>query len=167
MKQGYVYFLKCNQYVKIGRTKNMKSRMKVYRVESPFNAKLIHSIKTNDCFYLEKYFHKIFNSKRVKGEWFELTNQDINDILSNLHYIPDEELESTIAYLFKSSDDIDKRIKQLNSEADRLEQVHQSHINDVQLAINDMVVAIGELSRVQKNKGFLTKAKEFLGWQKD
>ena len=42
--------------------------------------KLLHSIPTKDTVEAEKGFHECFASKRIKGEWFKLTEEDINSI---------------------------------------------------------------------------------------
>lgn len=80
--KGYVYFVSCNGLVKIGRTKNFKDRMDVYSVKSPFETKILHQIKTDDSVSLEKHFHTIFMDKRTSGEWFDLTDKDIENIKS-------------------------------------------------------------------------------------
>lgn len=80
---GYVYFVKCNDVVKIGRTKNLKERMEVYSVKSPFETEILHQVETDNCVRLERHFHAIFMDKRTDGEWFRLTKQDIADIKSD------------------------------------------------------------------------------------
>ena len=77
---GYVYFVQCNNKVKIGFSRNYIERIKIYKVASPFESKMLHVIKTDDCKKLEEYFHNRFASKRVEGEWFDLTEIDIKQI---------------------------------------------------------------------------------------
>lgn len=82
---GYVYFVQCNNVVKIGMAKDLNNRVKVYGVNSPFKTKLLHYIKTENKKELEAFFHETFSNKRTDGEWFELTKQDIKDIKDGIY----------------------------------------------------------------------------------
>lgn len=84
-KKGYVYFIKDNSgYIKIGCTKNVNRRLKDFSVAS-INLKIVHQIETNDMELTEELFHNKFFKKRIKGEWFNLNENDIEYIISN-HY---------------------------------------------------------------------------------
>ncbi|MGN4437856.1 GIY-YIG nuclease family protein [Bacillus cereus group sp. MYBK69-2] len=73
-----VYFLreKDNHRIKIGKAKNLKTK-KFFAVKPPFDWEVIHTIEHPKYGALETYFHKLFKLKRVNGEWFELTEEDI------------------------------------------------------------------------------------------
>ena len=89
---GYVYFLqeKRDGLVKIGKSKNLSSRTRKLSVEMPFETELIHTVKTADACNEEIHYHKMFRKKRVKGEWFNLTEKDIKAIKkSKPAYPPD------------------------------------------------------------------------------
>jgi len=78
--KGYVYFvLDDNGNCKIGTTKDLKKRLGEYTMQA-YVPILHHTIKTNDCYALEEMFHKRYNEKRVRGEWFKLTDKDLEDI---------------------------------------------------------------------------------------
>ncbi|WP_330502425.1 GIY-YIG nuclease family protein [Peribacillus frigoritolerans] len=78
---GYVYFLQedWRQLVKIGMSsnKNFEARLASFKI-MPSNTETIHLVSAVDFAGLEKLFHKHFKDKRVKGEWFKLTEEDIN-----------------------------------------------------------------------------------------
>jgi glucan-binding YG repeat protein len=76
---GYVYFVQeyMNGSFKIGKTKHIEKRMNVFGVKLPFENKLIYLIKTSNHHQTEATFHKHFSSKRLEGEWFALTKDDI------------------------------------------------------------------------------------------
>jgi hypothetical protein len=55
--------------------------MKQLTSSHPFESiHLIHNIPTEDTVKLEKAFHSCFEHKKVKGEWFQLTREDIECI---------------------------------------------------------------------------------------
>lgn len=81
--KGYIYFAKCGNYIKIGLTSNsVKSRINGLQVGSPEPVLLLHSIKSSDIRSLEGFYHKKFKNKRVQGEWFRLSEEDITEIKS-------------------------------------------------------------------------------------
>lgn len=78
--KGYVYFVGGGGYYKIGKAVDMKERMKFYEIKMPFECKLVHVIKTNDIAKCEKKFHKRFDLNRRNGEWFQLNENDIQEV---------------------------------------------------------------------------------------
>jgi len=99
-----VYFVRCRQFVKIGRTRNFKSRLAELGVGNPFPMELVWF--TRGHLGLENHFHKKFAHLRHKGEWFEATrelewaNRGPHDVcpfpIDWEHYEPtDEEIELT------------------------------------------------------------------------
>lgn len=77
---GVVYFIKNNEgYTKIGKTHDLKNRLHNLKYESyGKDLRVIHLIESRDIDVLEKTLHKVFAHKRVKGEWFDLSDEDIN-----------------------------------------------------------------------------------------
>lgn len=74
---GEVYLFKSGRYYKIGKTNDTVRRGSELRIQLPEKMDLIHSIKTDDPSGIESYWHKSFESKRMNGEWFDLTSADI------------------------------------------------------------------------------------------
>lgn len=81
----YIYFLKewgNNNVVKIGRTTNLKQRIKKLQTG---NSKKLYYYKTsivNDNKLIEKQLHEKCKDKCIRDEWFYLTNQEIKHILN-------------------------------------------------------------------------------------
>ena len=65
--------------VKIGKTKRMKERMGEY-TKLPFEPELLYVLESNDYHAAETLIHEYYQEKRLRGEWFELTTDDINCI---------------------------------------------------------------------------------------
>lgn len=74
---GFVYLMKSGKYFKIGRSNSVERREFELRILLPEKLKLIHKIKTDDPVGIEKYWHERFKDKRKRGEWFELSTNDV------------------------------------------------------------------------------------------
>jgi len=69
-----------NGIYKIGRTNNLKSRLKALYYHSPIPLELIASFPCHP--YGENALHQFFETKRDHGEWFNLDESDIRYIVS-------------------------------------------------------------------------------------
>lgn len=72
---GFVYFVKCGQFYKIGRAKNLKQRL--YGIQFPEKPRLIKAVRCLDYGFLEKALHALFAHKRTHGEWFDLSDEEV------------------------------------------------------------------------------------------
>lgn len=80
---GFVYLIRSEVgYYKIGRTVNPDDRIRTFSVRLPFRVEYEHLIKCEDQRALEKQLHTKFADKRIDGEWFELTPDDVAYIKS-------------------------------------------------------------------------------------
>lgn len=82
---GYIYFLKEKLFghVKIGRSRNLEKRLRIFAAELPFETQLLYFFKSYNYEKIELELHKFFSRKRVKGEWFLLDGVDIEKIKNN------------------------------------------------------------------------------------
>ncbi|HEU4554996.1 MAG TPA: GIY-YIG nuclease family protein [Chitinophaga sp.] len=82
---GYIYFIRETLFghVKIGRSRNLEKRLRIFAADLPFETQLLRYIKTYNYEKIELELHKIFSQKRVKGEWFRLEDEDIDRINNN------------------------------------------------------------------------------------
>lgn len=81
--KGFVYLLGSpDGYCKIGRTKQLSSRLLAIGLQLPFKVELIHSIKVSDPVWAERHLHQKFSACRMNGEWFLLSDGDIQWIKS-------------------------------------------------------------------------------------
>ena len=67
-----IYFIKSEEYVKVGYSANVEKRFKQYITENPNPITLI--AKFNGGFSIEKKIHKQLNKWKHRGEWFKLTD---------------------------------------------------------------------------------------------
>lgn len=80
---GYIYILKDTEisgYYKIGKTTQPHERMKAFGVLLPFAVELIHVIQCDNANRVEAHLHQHYASKRQRGEWFNLTDEDIAEL---------------------------------------------------------------------------------------
>lgn len=79
---GYVYLImeENNGTFKIGMTIDPKNRFKSLKRDVKSNLHIIHIKQmqsAKDMELEEKYWHRVFASKRLHGEWFDLSQQEV------------------------------------------------------------------------------------------
>lgn len=75
---GFVYLAKGHRgEYKIGRTNLVDRRVSELGATLPIELELVHEIKTDDPGGVEAYWHRRFDSQRLKGEWFRLNASDV------------------------------------------------------------------------------------------
>tara|TARA_R100000908_G_C3652615_1_gene83687 strand:- start:167 stop:517 length:351 start_codon:yes stop_codon:yes gene_type:complete len=81
MSPGYLYIISNNSWpgwIKIGTTKNLKTRLQTYQTGSPFrNYEVLYSIKHPDYLKAEKNIkiQMAYFAKQIKNEWYEVDLQ--------------------------------------------------------------------------------------------
>ena len=76
--QGYVYMMRSGRRYKIGHTTSPSRRHREVRLDLPDPTSLVHSIETDDPHGIETYWHRRFESKRIRDtEFFTLDAGDI------------------------------------------------------------------------------------------
>jgi len=78
LEEWYIYIIKRNWKIKIGITKDINTRLKKYITEHPDPIEIIYTKKVFGYKELEKKLHKLFENKRIRGERFNLSENDIN-----------------------------------------------------------------------------------------
>lgn len=80
--EGYVYIMECGGYYKIGWAQsNPRKRRSLLQIGSPFPLTLVGVIEGSRM--VESDWHDTFAGKRVRGEWFALTTDDVACILND------------------------------------------------------------------------------------
>ena len=75
---GYVYMMKSGRRYKIGKTNSPSRRHREIKLDLPDPTTLVHAIETDDPTGIETYWHKRFDSKRVRDtEFFDLDASDV------------------------------------------------------------------------------------------
>jgi hypothetical protein len=76
---GVVYLLQSGGYYKIGKSTKPDDRYARLAIQLPEPVKVVHEIETNDVDFLERHWHRHFHDKRLNGEWFALTDEDVEE----------------------------------------------------------------------------------------
>lgn len=78
---GYVYLIRAeNGLYKIGKAKNVTTRLQPFSVHFPMKWELVHSFKADDYSVAEAELHVAYADKRDVGEWFKLAPEDVEYI---------------------------------------------------------------------------------------
>lgn len=88
---GYIYCLDDQQgHFKLGRTKQLNTRIKQLGTQPPFEIVLRFAFKVPHMRAYESHLHKEFQHKRLRGEWFKLDEEDLKHI-QRFAWLPEEE----------------------------------------------------------------------------
>jgi hypothetical protein len=83
VRAGVVYFLAIDEvpgYVKIGCAEDVQARLRDYQrspVLLPFTLTVIATLSSEDMYRDEALWQERFREKKVCGEWFKLSEEDI------------------------------------------------------------------------------------------
>lgn len=72
-----VYLIQFLQWYKIGCSADLDMRIRNIEQNLPDDVKLVHVWACKNYRRLELRFHNMYRTKRVKGEWFVLTDEDV------------------------------------------------------------------------------------------
>lgn len=105
-----VYILRCCTTFKIGYATNLSDRLTSLQIGNPYDLIVVSFIKcqsTNEAERLESYLHNRFCSKYRRGEWYSLTESD-------LQWIIDLELVRSYERLFELNSNEPAHIKPIS-----------------------------------------------------
>ena len=77
LSDGFVYLIKSGRHFKIGKANSVEARHRQLKIQLPQAAEVVHRIKTDDPYGIESYWHRRFADKRLNGEWFALSAEDV------------------------------------------------------------------------------------------
>lgn len=110
----FIYVMKCESYFKIGITNNVRKRLESLSCSIPFETTVVavyspkFKEKTKEDTWrnrrrynkVEKYLHRYFANKRIRGEWFGLDQRDLEMIPALIkksiqgHEITEQDIEA-------------------------------------------------------------------------
>jgi hypothetical protein len=73
-----VYILKTGKNLfKIGKTQDLHRRLAAYRTHLPIDFRVVRQYPAANMSALEESLHIVFQHRRIQGEWFRLTDDDL------------------------------------------------------------------------------------------
>lgn len=85
--RGKLYVIESSGLYKIGITKQpMGKRLKDLQTGNPTSLNLILVKHCSNYVKIEKYFHRLFKHKHIRGEWFKLSSYDLSLIITSKLY---------------------------------------------------------------------------------
>jgi hypothetical protein len=89
---GYVYLVRSQHGIKIGKSMNVKSRTRLFGVMLPFPITIEHYAWFDDYTRAERELHVKYDAQRLEGEWFNLSADDVAHIKTLGKPVPPESL---------------------------------------------------------------------------
>ena len=97
-EKGCVYFFRHIGLspVKIGFSSNNSpiTRFIQFKTYAPYGSEILGFIQTDDAKNLESKLHLKFSQKRLSGEWFEITEEEVNTVVDFYSNIEDIKLRN-------------------------------------------------------------------------
>ena len=179
----YVYFFRevNRPYVKIGLSRNdIDNRFCQFKTYAPLGAYIVGYIETNDCIKLEKDLHIKYKDKRLSGEFFNMTDDEVyaeinihnksfgqiiyllNDLM-NIHGITSKDIYEIVLEKF-TKEHLKRQVKQpdpelvLFLEANKgkfltsTEIIDELHLNGYEINNYNLGLKLKELGYINKNK---------------
>lgn len=88
MDKRYVYILKTSDDVyKIGVAKDVESRVRQLQTGSVEEITLVNKFLSEFPFKIESTLHRKYNRNRINGEWYYLTEENLNSFINDCEKI--------------------------------------------------------------------------------
>lgn len=75
--KGYIYVIQSQGLYKIGMTGNLADRLKAFKTSLPGGMRPIRTKLVDHAGKAETFLHEKFAGKRLNGEWFNLSEEDV------------------------------------------------------------------------------------------
>lgn len=96
---GWIYLLSDQLgHYKIGRTSNLNSRIKQLGTQPPFKIKLLCAFRAVNMSYFEEYLHENYEEYRMNGEWFSLSDEQVQNFIAKYggnNYLTEDSLSDS------------------------------------------------------------------------
>lgn len=111
-KEGSVYIFKVRNknIFKIGRTVNVKDRLRTVQTNSPLKIDYVYHVDVSDTCEVESALHRRYQENWLIGEWFTLSDGEVKDCVFLMRLMvqeltqTDEDIESLDLIISKQND---------------------------------------------------------------
>lgn len=77
--EGVVYLLQAGLYFKIGKSIGFEKRLAQIKLQLPYTVEVVHVIQAANISEVEAHWHRRFAALRQNGEWFMLTQAEVEE----------------------------------------------------------------------------------------
>jgi hypothetical protein len=90
-KSGYIYVIHCSgfPYYKIGQTVMPRGRIDALQTGVPFELILEYAIQVKDMNEVEYKIHQRYEERRIRGEWYLLTDKELEAVKEDITTLKD------------------------------------------------------------------------------
>ena len=90
-RAGYLYIIQCKgfPYYKIGQTTMPKGRLNSLQTGCPFDLSIEYAMQVKDMNESERQIHIQYEGKRMRGEWFMLTDAELESVKEDMVIMKD------------------------------------------------------------------------------
>lgn len=84
---GFIYLvhIKGSNFYKIGYTKNVIKRLATLQTANALELVIVERFFSLNARYLEKEIHKYYESQKVRGEWFQFSEEQVKNFVSTIN----------------------------------------------------------------------------------
>jgi len=138
----YTYIIECQDYIKIGFTTDMNTRLNAYNTHNPLY-KVLRVIDGN----YESFLHRKFSNKRFKNEWFLLNEEDVNFLLTEslITTLDIEITEEKVERERREREEKAETIKGIKTLQERIDLINAEKALKKQLEMHDIKFSMEEL----------------------
>lgn len=79
---GWIYLMRSQGYIKVGKTKDPKLRLATHQIGNPLPIRMLKKFKTNDMNATERKLKHLLSDWRIRGEWFDIPSELLNRLVS-------------------------------------------------------------------------------------
>lgn len=80
--EGLVYLLRAGPYFKIGKSVSFEKRLSQIKLQMPDPVEVVHIMCAANPTQAETYWHRRFGAKQRNGEWFLLSDAEVEEFKS-------------------------------------------------------------------------------------
>jgi len=145
-----VYIIKTSKRLyKIGKTQNLQKRIAGYHTHLPIVFRVVRQNVSDNMDDLEEALHIVFQHKRVKGEWFELTNDELT-ICDNIarNYALEKLQKQKKPY---------QKIKFVKNPMLQVMEANEKYLNDYDRIVKDIKIGLSTSEIVELYEGNVSK----------
>jgi len=83
--RGFVYVVKCHEFVKIGIAADVTARVINLQTGNPYDVELIAKASSENPELAEESLHEQLDRFRIRGEWFKIPPKELADLVASIN----------------------------------------------------------------------------------